>query len=229
MKNELKSLYLVLILGFLLNIFFFIKIRKQGDALETASVEQATIQTQFRDFREGRLQEAEARYHHWGRILNWDGLDVVFQPEEALGPDGEVLPAELRIVWVFTEISCDVCRDKLTDFAREIAGEVGSHAVSTIVHADQRRYATAYARMNQVNFPVYFSADYTFMRRNQLQCGPAVLLVDDQDRILASHCPVSTNPDATALFFAFCKKQLGLADDGLTQKALATSHAGHGH
>lgn len=128
-----------------------------------------------------------------GRTLVWpESLTSVSGTE-----DNRTGPA---LILSLSDLSCNVCEEAETKFASEISAQAPAVRVIAVVHANQRRYVTAYARVNAVRFPVLFDPQKAFAKANQIPVAPMVMFVDAQGTIRAAHFPI---PGKTAFSNVF--------------------------
>jgi hypothetical protein len=113
-----------------------------------------------------------------------------------------------KLVLIFSEFSCNVCQDHETKFALEVAAAFGENYVLAVVQASNMRYVSTYIRLNQVNFPVYYSADDTFLSVNGIHHTPLVLVIDEENRVIAAHLPVAGHPEYSEPIHKFYQNYL---------------------
>ena len=109
---------------------------------------------------------------------------------------------------VLDELSCGACEEYEMSVANEIALETAPGRVVAIVSAAQRRYANAFARVNDVRFPLYHDRARDFAAANSIQ-PPMMLLLDGDDRVIAAAVPIPGRREWTRPFHALVRRQLG--------------------
>lgn len=151
------------------------------------------------------LSSKRTAIRYVGRKLRWTVPSIIGTGQ----PDTSASALERNLLLVFSDTSCDVCQDRETQFANELAAKVGTDRIKAIIHASDRRYAAAYARINSVKFPVYFDAGREFALANQITTTPLLLLTDDQGRVIAAEAPVPGLDDFVDAFHEACVRFLG--------------------
>lgn len=141
-----------------------------------------------------------ASMKHLDKTLIFDDLSRIF-PGDSQENNISDTP---KLVIVIDELGCNVCSDDETKFAVGIANTFGTHSVMAIVHADDIRYARNYIRMNQVNFPVYFSKSRSFLTINEIKDSPMLFLLGSQNRFVASHFPIPGHPEFSEPIHRYC-------------------------
>lgn len=141
---------------------------------------------------------------HIGKTLMFNGLQKVFEGNEPekKGKTGN------KLILVFSELSCNVCMDKETQFAVELAGKIGPGSVEAIVYANSMRYVKNYIRLNKVNFPVFFCGDNSFFEENDIINTPLLCLVNDLGQVVAAHYPIPGHLEYSEPFHRFCVNYL---------------------
>lgn len=154
--------------------------------------------------RQDALLYQQGVYSHAGRMIQWpdtlEAMNEVVPEPEAFGG--------YRLVLAFSELSCDVCRDEETRFAMSLAQEVGPEAVTVVVHANNRRYANAYMRLNSVTLPVLYDESGTFFEKNNLRKTPVSLLLNERNEVIAASVPLTGKPWLNEPFHKLCRKFL---------------------
>ena len=146
---------------------------------------------------------------HYGKKISLAGLTRLYSPE---GEEPEVKAAGPSILLIFSELSCNVCQDEESQFARELAEELGPNHVSAVIHSDNQRYARNYVRLNQANFPIYHIKNHNFLQENGLDPTPLVLFLDESDRVIFAHHPLPGKPELSKPFHDFCRNYFGLTN-----------------
>lgn len=139
---------------------------------------------------------------HLGKKLSWSNVRQLY-PETS--PTGAIYENP-RLVLVFSELSCNVCQDKETQFAVNIAEDFGKEFVVAIIHASSKRYIQSYIRLNQVSFPVFYcdDSDKTFFEKNKIVSTPMLFVIDKANRIIASHIPIPGQFQYSEPIHQFC-------------------------
>lgn len=141
-----------------------------------------------------------------GRVLKWpDGLQVM--GESALTTDSK----NWGLVLAIDEMSCDVCRDEQTQFALELAREVGFDSVRIVVHAKQQMYARSYMRLNQIPEGIFYDKDGVFFSENQLGRAPLLMLHNPEGMVIATHYPLPGKPEVSEPFHKFVRQFFGVS------------------
>jgi len=109
-----------------------------------------------------------------------------------------------KLLLVFNELGCNVCMDSETQFGVSIASEYGQDYVMAIVHATNQRYVRNYIRMNQVNFPIFFCEDESFQKQNNIKNTPMILVLDKENKVIASHFPIPGQLQYSEPVHQFC-------------------------
>jgi hypothetical protein len=100
--------------------------------------------------------------------------------------------------------------DEETAFGVSLASEYGKDNVLAVVHATNRRYVQNYIRLNQINFPVYFCKDESFMENNGIKNTPMIFVLDESNRVVASHFPIPGHPEFSEPMHVFCYNYFNL-------------------
>jgi thioredoxin-related protein len=137
---------------------------------------------------------------HLGKKLSFENLKK-FYPEKEYKED---IPKKPKLVLIFSELGCNVCQDDETKFAVDFNERCNENFVYAVVHANNMRYVRNYIRLNRVNFPVYFCQDDAFFNDNNITNTPMIFIVDDKDRIIASHFPLPGHPEYSEPIHQFC-------------------------
>lgn len=154
-----------------------------------------------------KIQEALIKAHfasmiHLGTTIQLLNIEQIFpQPTHTTTPP---VPKHPRLLLVFSELSCNVCQDAETQFGISIANDYGQDYVTAIIYATQRRYVSSYVRMNQVNFPVFFCKNDSFFKLNHIQNTPMIFIIDQENRIIASHFPLPGHLEYSEPIHRFC-------------------------
>ncbi len=107
--------------------------------------------------------------------------------ESLSGASGKsTLTQGLRLLLLVSDISCNVCQDRETQFTRSVAERFGAEAVMVIIAAKERRFVSTYARANGGHFPVYLAPPEGIAP--DLPAPPLLMLLDG-NRILVVHQP----------------------------------------
>jgi len=59
-----------------------------------------------------------------------------------------------------------------------------------------------------VNFPVYYVEDDAFFKVNEIHHTPLVLVIDEDNRVIAAHLPVPGHPGYSEPIHRFCRDYL---------------------
>jgi hypothetical protein len=146
------------------------------------------------------IKAQTAALKHLGKTIRFEYIKKIY-PENSPFPPGKKYP---KLLLIFSELGCNVCQDEETRFAIKVAEEYGKDYVKAIIHADTPRYARNYIRMNQVNFPVFFCGNETFLNLNEIKNTPMILLVDKSNKVISSHFPIPGHPEYSQAFHLFC-------------------------
>lgn len=170
----------------------------------------SNFQHNIKEVEEAVLKSQSAAMMHLDSTLTFTGIERFFP--EKLPPETELESFDHpRLILVFSELSCNVCQDKETEFAITIASNFGQDYVMAIVHAVKKRYVQNYTRLNQVNFPVYCcdDRDRSFFKVNKIINTPILLIIDRNNRIIAAHIPIPGHPEYSDPIHQFCFDYLG--------------------
>ncbi|MDJ0839338.1 MAG: hypothetical protein QNK37_22660 [Acidobacteriota bacterium] len=171
-------------------------------ANETAAhsaTELKKVRHDYETYRDAALSMHRAAVRHVGRDLLWPDLELVH---------GEAKPGNsdsYKLYLYLSEISCNVCQDELTAFAREFSTLYGKTNVRAVVFSTRKQYVYQYIRVNQVDFPVFFDRDEHFSKVNQIAQGPMALLVRE-GRILEAAYPLPGFPEWSEAFYQRCRE-----------------------
>ncbi|MCP5045961.1 MAG: hypothetical protein GY940_02245 [bacterium] len=141
-----------------------------------------------------------ASMRHLGKNLKLINMKQIFPTKSDDLPSAK----HPKLLLVFSELGCNVCRDDETRFAAGIASQYGKDYVMAVVHASNQRYVQNYIRMNQVNFPVYFCPDQSFLNENGIKNTPMIFVVDENNRVVASHFPIPGHLEYSEPMHRFC-------------------------
>ena len=161
-------------------------------------------QQQLKIIEKAFIESQIAAMTYLDRELSWVNIKKIY-------PAGDVqleLRENPKLVLVFSEFSCNVCQDNETKFALEVSAAFGENYVLAVVQAGNTRYVSTYIRLNQVNFPVYYDADDTFFAVNGIHHTPLVLVINEENRIIAAHLPVPGHPEYSEPIHRFCRDYL---------------------
>lgn len=140
------------------------------------------------------LQARRASVSLLGRRLRWVPLQQVNEENigrHELGREGPLL------LLLLDELSCSLCQDPEATFAKIIAAQHRTNndvAVAAIVKANTLRSAAAYARVNEIPFPVFFD-DGTFLKANEMRGAPMVVLLNQELTVVAADSPIEAIPE----------------------------------
>jgi hypothetical protein len=137
---------------------------------------------------------------HLGKTIELVHMEKIF-PKNATEEKTANHP---RLMLIFSELSCNVCQDEETRFAVSIASEYGMKYVLAVVHATNRRYVQNYIRLNQINFPVYYSKDELFLKLNGIKNTPMIFVIDDKNQVIAANYPIPGHPQYSEPMHKFC-------------------------
>jgi hypothetical protein len=154
------------------------------------------------EFRNSVIKTKRVTHRHLERRISFPELTAV-QGDGALysGHEGYTL------LLVLSEMSCNVCQDEETHFANQLAEEMGDRArIAAVVHANSARYVRNYVRLNQVKFEVYLSENNQFALENGIVNSPLLLLLDQQNRVVAAHYPLPGEPELSEAFHQTCRE-----------------------
>jgi hypothetical protein len=146
------------------------------------------------------IRAQTASMMHLGKTIELVNINKIFPKT----------PVEVKVsrhpilLLVFSELSCNVCQDEETRFGVSIASEYGKEYVMAVVHATNRRYVQNYIRMNQVNFPVYYCEDETFLRENGIYNTPMIFIMDKENRVVAANFPIPGHLQYSDPMHKFC-------------------------
>lgn len=142
-----------------------------------------------------------------GRTLDWpDGLEAL-----PGAPEAAPLYAGHRLVMYFSELACNVCREREAQFMNGLAGITGGAGLAIVVHAENRRYARNFVRFGHLEeIPVYFDPQREMGRRNSVEESPVLVLLDAEDRVVAAHLPLPGHPGWSEPFHGAVSRLLGL-------------------
>ena len=118
----------------------------------------------------------------------------------------ELHGAGRRLLLLLSDIDCDVCQDRETQFAKSIADTLGPRRTAVIVSGD-RRFATAYVRVNGARFPVFLDEPDAFGKGNSLPRRP-LLLVLEGGRVTMAHMPQTSLPSLSEAFHEVARRYL---------------------
>lgn len=111
----------------------------------------------------------------------------------------------LQLLLLVSDISCNVCQDRETQFARSLSSKFGPEAVKVILSTEERRWASTYVRANGGHFPVYLAPQGGIAPN--LPATPLLLLLDG-DRVLAAHQPHPGQERLSEVFHATVERLL---------------------
>ncbi len=162
--------------------------------------ESQELRNRAKEIEKAIIRSMSASLRHLGKTLLWEKLEPVLNVDGHCEKPYGNIP---KLVLVLSELGCDACRDSETAFAKKMATKIGKSSVLAIVHANDRRYVRNYIRVNQVNFPVYFSEDFKFLEYNDIRNTPMIFFVGNDGRVLASHFPLPGLPQYSEPFHRF--------------------------
>jgi hypothetical protein len=167
--------------------------------------------TQFTEFKQAtqKIQDALIKANNAAMIHLGTTIKLVNMNMKKIFPADPNLSIESatkhpKLLMVFSELSCNVCRDEETQFGASIANEYGQDYVMAVVFATQRQYVANYVRLNQINFPVFLCADETFFKENGIQNTPMIFVLDEENRVIASHYPLPGHLEYSESIHLFC-------------------------
>lgn len=151
---------------------------------------------------EALIQAQYAAMIHLGTTIKLVNMKKIFpassNPEEALPGKHP------KLLLVFSELSCNVCQDEETRFGVSIANEYGPEFVMAVVYATNRQYVGSYVRLNQINFPVFYCQDESFMKENGIKNTPMIFVLDEENRVIASNFPLPGHLEYSEPIHRFC-------------------------
>lgn len=112
------------------------------------------------------------------------------------------------MVLVFSELSCNVCRDREVAFADELAAELPAGQVVAIVSASRRRYVFSFARVSGAQLPIYYDGANRFVKENTINAQPMLLLLADDGTVVAADYPIPGRPEWSEPFHDACRRLL---------------------
>lgn len=164
---------------------------------------------QFTEFKHStqKIQDAlikanSASIIHLGTTIKFVNIKNIFHANANSAVEPTV--KNPKLILVFSELSCNVCQDAETQFGVSIANEYGPDYVMAVVYATQRQYVANYVRLNQINFPVFFCTDETFFKENGIQNTPMIFVLDEKNRVIASHYPLPGHLEYSESIHLFC-------------------------
>ena len=207
---------LKIIIAILVVVLAFVAVRNKilanryAGQIREARATNSKLKKEIKDVGNTIIKNQTASMVHLGKRLKLTNLNAIFPKNQTAVPQVD----HPRFVLVFSELSCNVCVDEETRFAVGIASEYGINYALALVHASERRYVQSYIRLNQVNFPVGFSEDDTFLTENGIKHTPALFVVDHENRVLAAHLPVTGHPEYSEPIHQFCYHYFNNPDRG---------------
>jgi hypothetical protein len=167
-----------------------LKIQNTFNKNITKKIKNALIKSQF------------ASSKHLGKTLFIENLMRFFPTNETVvHNNSENSP---KLILAFSELSCNVCQDSETQFAIKLADTFGTQSVSAIIYVESKRYLRNYIRFNRVHFPVYYCKDNKFFNKNNIKNTPMIFLVDKNNKIINSYCPIPGLEFFAEPFHEFC-------------------------
>lgn len=201
MKNNktLIALFFICFCGLIWNGYLVFKYKKMYKLKE---VQVERVENAFNEIQNAVVKANTYAMKFQGKTLYLSDISKIYPETEtkqnpAPGP---------RLILVFSELGCNVCQDKETEFAAGIARKFGSEKCMVIIHSQNIRYARNYIRINRVKFPVYYCRDADFLLINNIGNTPMIFVVDENDRIVASHFPIPGHPVYSKPIHEFCLK-----------------------
>lgn len=160
----------------------------------------AVYANQIKEIMSALMSTEEISLSHSGHIINFVNIELVgseITKDAGLGPR----------LWLFIdELACDACQESEAIFTSEVAAQFGHHLVGAIVKASNNRYIKNFIRMNRINFDVYSCKDNSVFVANKIYNTPLLLLVDQENKVIAGHVPVAGQPQFSRAFHEFTKK-----------------------
>lgn len=160
----------------------------------------AVYANQVKEIISALMSTEEISLSHSGHIINFINIELVGSEtikDAGLGPR----------LWLFIdELSCNACQESEAMFTSEVAAQFGNHHVGAIVKASNNRYIKNFIRMNRINFDVFSCIDNSVFIANEIYNTPVLLIVDQENRVIASHVPVAGQPQFSRAFREFTKK-----------------------
>jgi len=139
-------------------------------------------------------QMRSADLAHIDQTLAWPNLKPV------LGEAGEGPKQGYHFVVYFSELSCNICQDRMSEFSEKLSEKLPGISVTAVIHASHQSYVHQYIRANQVSFDVHFDEHRVFEEINDLIQSPVAFLLYD-NRVLAAHYPSPSFPSASDAFY----------------------------
>jgi hypothetical protein len=199
-----KTIIIILILALVgVSVWNKIQFEKCKRLVEFKNAQNTKMQQENETVENAVIKSQTVSMIHLDKKLILHGIERLFPK------DGKMISTPVehpRLILIFSELSCNVCQDKETQFAVDIAGEFGQDYVMAIVHAVNKRYVQNYIRMNQVNFPVYYCDDKNkaFFKDNEIVNTPVLFVIDNTNRIIASHIPIPGQLQYSEPIHQFC-------------------------
>lgn len=191
------AILIVVIVGFA--VWNKILLNRCAQSLQSSNAKKNEYQKAGKMVEDAVIKAQSASMMHLGKTIKFDKMELVF-PEN---PPSKI-NKHPRLLLIFSELACNVCQDEETRFGVGIADQYGKNYVMAVVHATNKRYVRNYIRMNQVNFPVYFSPDESFMEKNLIKNTPMILLIDEENKVIASLFPIPGHFEYSEPFHNFC-------------------------
>ncbi len=137
--------------------------------------------------RQSMLGAKGAAYKQLGKRLVFPQLELV-GASSAHSP--LITQPATRLLLVFSDLSCNVCRDRETAFAKTLAAEAAVGQVAAVVSASNRRYVASFARVSGANFPIYFDINSQFIRQNGIENQPLLMVINKDNEVVAAEYPL---------------------------------------
>jgi len=197
--NKEGKYYLILFISILLLVFALIKV----------SIKSSSDRKQYIKYHQtnekNRAEILNAERQSWqmmGRLIDFSRLERRNQVSSNS-------KSNHRLWLIVDELGCEICREREARFLKEISSVLGPSAVGMIIKSRTDRYIRNFIRTNQVEYEVLSCLDETFFKANRISESPILMLLDNMNRVVACHFPLTDWTEYSEPFHQYCFAYLG--------------------
>jgi len=117
---------------------------------------------------------------------------------------------KLSVVLVATSVDCSSCTEEEIEMWKEFLNHNMSNGIESfsIYHNNTEESLTKFKQNYQNLFPVISDPEFLFKRKLNIQRTPIILILNNQNRIIYAHIPVSEDKEKTKNFIRKIEKIL---------------------
>jgi hypothetical protein len=133
--------------------------------------------------------------------IQWNDTLHVVNEQGARVAFNQVLGADTKLVFRFSELSCNTCVDREVGNLKKMAAQVGADKIVVLASYRNLRDLVVFKRINQLDFQVYNAADKAFPA--DAAGGTFVFLANQVHRGFAPFIPSKEIDDLSPVYYDF--------------------------